>query len=47
MKTQAEIEAELARHCAWMDENEGRGSSEEGVEWGWVEALAWTLGVKP
>jgi hypothetical protein len=30
-----------------MDENEGMGLSEEPVEWGWTQALAWVLGEEP
>jgi len=44
LKTEAEMRARLADHTAWMDENEGGGSREEGVVLGWMLALAWALG---
>jgi len=47
MRSEQEIRDNLVAHRNWMNENEGGGSSEEGVEWGWVEALSWVLGEKP
>ncbi len=47
MKSEQEVRDLLKEKRAWMDENEGGGSSEEPVEWGWTEALAWVLGEKP
>ncbi len=43
MKSLVEVKTELATHTEWMDENEGGGSSEEGVELGWMQALEWVL----
>lgn len=46
MKSLAEIEEALAERRAWMDENEDSGAAEVGVELGWMQALAWVLGVE-
>ena len=47
MKSQAEVEQALRERREWMDNNEDSGAAEVPVEWGWIEALAWTLGVEP
>lgn len=44
MKTEQQIRTELAGHNEWLDEWEGQGTAEEGVEFGWVQALEWVLG---
>ena len=45
MKTRQELEAMLAETRAWLDENEGQGAFEEGVETGWEQALVWALDI--
>lgn len=45
MKTAEEIQVKLAEAREWLDENEGMGRAEEGVETGWEQALAWVLGM--
>lgn len=44
MRPEQEVRDRLASHRSWLDEWEGKGASEEGVETGWVEALEWVLG---
>lgn len=43
MRTREEIEAKLRESEAWLEENEGMGHAEEGVETGWADALSWVL----
>jgi len=43
MRSEKEIRAKLVESQAWMEENEGQGSREEGVETGWEQALQWIL----
>lgn len=47
MKTPEEIQAKLSESREWLDEYEGSGAAEEGVETGWEQALAWVLEVTP
>lgn len=44
MRDEQEIRAELDRATDWLDEWEGKGVAEEGIQTGWVEALEWVLG---
>jgi len=46
MRTEKEIRDELAKHQEWLDEWGGEGASEEGQEWGWLQALEWVLAGK-
>lgn len=44
MRTEQEIRERLADTEDWLDQFEGEGAAEEGVQTGWAQALAWALG---